>query len=112
MCIYDEKVKELQREFENKTEKEREEINLAEEIKKISFKAVPVRSDANNPKYRLIKPVKIENELGESAGTVGWCFVCRGPANLYCKETRVPLCSAECKYRHLDELRNNSLNYP
>ena len=106
VCIYHEKVKEIEKDYENKDDKEKESINLQEEIKKVPYKAVPTRSDANDPKYRLIKPVKLENELGEPAGTVGWCFVCRGPANLYCKETRIPLCSVECKYRHLDELRN------
>lgn len=30
--------------------------------------------------------------------------MCRGPADLYCKDTRVPICSVECKLKHLDEL--------
>ena len=32
------------------------------------------------------------------------CFHCRNPAELYCKDTRVPICSVECKMKHLDEI--------
>ena len=31
------------------------------------------------------------------AGKFGWCIMCRGQANLYCKDTRHPVCSFECK---------------
>lgn len=48
--------------------------------------------------------MQIENENKEISGKFGWCFVCRRQANLYCKDTRVPLCSVDCKKRHLDEL--------
>ncbi len=48
--------------------------------------------------------IQVENENGEISGKFGWCFVCRRQANLYCKDTRVPLCSVDCKKRHIDEL--------
>ena len=32
------------------------------------------------------------------------CIICRNTAELYCKETRVPICSVECKMKHLDEI--------
>jgi len=102
VCIYSERVKELEAEYENKDDSEK--INLREEIAKLHIQAVPARSEHNDSKYKSLKPVQLENELGEQAGIMGWCFLCRGPANLYCKDTRVPICSVECKARHLDEL--------
>ena len=103
VCIYNERVKKLEAEYENKDDNEK--IQLREEIAKLSIQSVPPRSEHNDAKYKSLKAVNLENELGEQAGIMGWCFVCRGPANLYCKDTRVPVCSVECKTRHLDELR-------
>jgi len=108
VCIYDERVKELEKEYENKDDNEK--IQLREEIAKLSLQSVPPRSETNDSKYKSLKAVSLENESGEPAGIMGWCFVCRGPANLYCKDTRVPVCSVECKTRHLDELRKISNN--
>lgn len=99
VCIYDEKIKDLAREYEAKGEG-----NLQQKIADLPRQTIPPGQDPDDPKFRLEKPVKLENEIGEPAGHLGWCFVCRGPANLYCKDTRVPVCSIDCKMRHLDEL--------
>ena len=32
----------------------------------------------------------------------GWCAVCRKTAELYCKETRIPICSVKCKMANLE----------
>ena len=54
-------------------------------------------------KSKKINPpqVDITNELGIPAGKFGWCIMCRGPANLYCKDTRYPVCAFECKEKLL-----------
>lgn len=36
-------------------------------------------------------------------GKFGLCFMCRAPADYYCKDTRVPVCSGDCKKNHLEE---------
>lgn len=41
--------------------------------------------------------VQLLNEQGIPSGKFGWCVACRAPANLYCKHTRHPVCSFECK---------------
>jgi len=48
-------------------------------------------SDKEDPSVYLL------NELGIPSGKFGWCVACRGTANLYCKHTRHPVCSFECK---------------
>jgi len=47
-------------------------------------------------------PVEIPNELGIASGKFGWCIVCRNKANLYCRDTRHPVCSFECKQKHMN----------
>lgn len=49
--------------------------------------------------------VSTENENSEINGKFGWCVRCRKPADYYCKQTRVPVCSFECKNRHNLESR-------
>jgi len=46
-------------------------------------------------------PAGLVNELGVPSGKFGWCVACRATANLYCKHTRHPVCSFECKQRHI-----------
>lgn len=41
--------------------------------------------------------LELTNELGIPGGKFGWCVSCRASANLYCKHTRHPVCSFECK---------------
>lgn len=48
-------------------------------------------------------------------GKHGCCFLCKQPADYYCKDTRVPVCGVDCKKAHLELLaRSNALNghYP
>lgn len=52
----------------------------------------------------------MKNELDIEAGRFGWCIVCRGSANLFCKDTKHPVCNADCKKKHLVEV--NSLDGP
>ncbi len=73
-------------------------------LNNIPLKAVPLNLDSNNPAYRFPIKAQIENEVNELAGYFGWCTMCRSQANLYCKETRVSVCSLECKIAHLKEL--------
>ena len=48
----------------------------------------------------------------QARGKKGWCFLCRNPADYYCKDTKVPVCSATCKKKHLEMLKDSpSLNY-
>lgn len=44
--------------------------------------------------------VSITNELGFEVGRFGWCISCRNAANLWCKDTKHPVCSEECKKKH------------
>ena len=47
---------------------------------------------------------KVEGNLQveqQSKGKFGVCFMCRSPAGYYCKDTLVPVCSADCKKTHL-----------
>ena len=48
--------------------------------------------------------VNLQNELGIQAGRFGWCIVCRNTANLYCKDTKHPVCSKECQKKHYVEV--------
>ena len=41
----------------------------------------------------------MKNEIDACSGKFGWCICCRNPAQLYCKDTRYPVCSYECKLR-------------
>ena len=50
---------------------------------------------------QMERPVlDITNEEGEPAGKFGWCNECRKPANYYCKDTKDPVCSEQCKRSH------------
>lgn len=99
VCIHDQKVEDFKKEHERDSP---ELIN--ERVSQIPLRSVPMSFDPNDPQYRMIQRVKIENEKGRTAGLFGWCFICREPADYYCKDTRVPVCSIDCKLRHQDEL--------
>ncbi len=30
-----------------------------------------------------------------------YCFMCQSPADYYCKDTKIPVCSVQCKKYHL-----------
>mmetsp|Transcript_7302 Transcript_7302/g.12325 ORF Transcript_7302/g.12325 Transcript_7302/m.12325 type:complete len:227 (+) Transcript_7302:1101-1781(+) len=50
--------------------------------------------------------LSLVNERGQPSGKFGWCIACRSTANLYCKHTRHPVCSFECKQRHIKLLED------
>jgi len=106
VCLYDEKIKSLQKKIEENTDldpnKRQEELN--KEVSLVPIRSVPLINETDDLKYKKIMTVDIENEQNMSSGKFGWCFICRKSANVYCKDSRVPVCNAECKKKHLDEL--------
>jgi brefeldin A-inhibited guanine nucleotide-exchange protein len=66
-----------------------------------SIRSVPTHESelTNNRDYRWIVNPEIENEKGVTSGLFGWCFICRGRADIYCRDSRYPICSIECKNR-------------
>ncbi|CAD8161380.1 unnamed protein product [Paramecium pentaurelia] len=48
--------------------------------------------------------VNLVNEMNIKNGKFGWCIVCRRQASQYCKNTKVPICSKECKFIHLNQM--------
>ena len=67
------------------------------EIDSIPLRSVPMKVKKDETKTRKTENVEIRNESGQPSGKFGWCIVCRNSANLYCKDTRHPVCSYECK---------------
>lgn len=41
--------------------------------------------------------------MGFEVGRFGWCISCRNAANLWCKDTKHPVCSEDCKKKHFYE---------
>lgn len=76
-------------------------LGLPENI--VPQRPVPTVMDPNDPQYRQTILVDITNEVGEVAGRFGWCVVCRKTANLYCKDSRLPVCSPACKVSFLEK---------
>jgi hypothetical protein len=78
---------------------------LEEEESQVPLFAVPRSSKARKkgdaPETAAVKREHsggpVVNEQGIPCGKFGWCISCRQPANLYCKHTRHPVCSFECK---------------
>ena len=72
----------------------------------VPFRSVPLIEDKDRQNYKKVNKVRVDlvNELQNKNGTFGWCFVCRESAELFCKDTRVPLCSQNCKDKHMLEL--------
>lgn len=67
----------------------------------VPIEVVPAAGCLNQQCYNRVISVNSLNEQNIRAGRFGWCFLCRKSANLYCKETRVPVCSVTCKISHL-----------
>jgi len=99
VCIYYKKKEDIEEEYRTDPNE-----NMEFELEHIPIRAVPVSFDPADPCYRTIRKVDIVNERGFNSGIFGWCFVCRGTANLYCKDTRVSICTLECKLKHLEDL--------
>jgi brefeldin A-inhibited guanine nucleotide-exchange protein len=53
--------------------------------------------------YAKLSNPCVENERGFISGNFGWCFICRNKADFYCKESRYPICSLECKLKLYEE---------
>lgn len=90
---------------------------MQEEIDAVPLTAIPAKKKkqkdkdkatdrkAEDDKEKPERPqVVLLNEEGTPAGKFGWCVACRGTAGLYCKHTRHPVCSFECKQAHLKML--------
>mmetsp|Transcript_16231 Transcript_16231/g.13814 ORF Transcript_16231/g.13814 Transcript_16231/m.13814 type:complete len:413 (-) Transcript_16231:210-1448(-) len=104
VCLFHAKNDAVNHKYADKLEDEGERENLKQELENIPLRTVPLVMNPDDPKYRSLMKVPIHNEIESPAGYLGWCFVCRGPADLYCKDTRVPICSVDCKLRHFDEI--------
>jgi len=63
----------------------------------IPFRTVPLALDPNDKSYHSDYRVDLQNEQQEPCGRFGWCVLCRKTADLYCKDTRLPVCSFACK---------------
>lgn len=125
VCLHAAKVEAVQKYYANEARQLQEAgaldaeaaARLAEQASQeeqaISLYAVPKSSksrkqgDEPDPaqskriKERDEGPLPVTNELGVASGKFGWCVSCRAAANLYCKHTRHPVCSFECKQRHI-----------
>lgn len=55
--------------------------------------------------------LNIENNLKPEQQKVqakfGFCFMCLNPAQYYCKDTKIPVCSPMCKKAHMNYTTNN-----
>lgn len=58
---------------------------------------LPIAGENTTQIYRTAIKVDIVNEKSHRAGIYGWCYECRKTADFYCRDTRVPVCSKECK---------------
>ncbi|EAR83565.3 Sec7 domain protein (macronuclear) [Tetrahymena thermophila SB210] len=101
VCIYEDKIKKIQRKYMNQPENE---VQKQAEINLIPRKSVPNMQDVDTPQYKKTTIASIKNEKEIDAGKFGWCFVCRNEASNFCKDTRVPICSKECKKQHMEEV--------
>ena len=107
VCIYNEKINVIKAKPEFQADENVDaDIKLQEELNNIPLRSVPLAINPDDPRYRNLIKVNLVNEKGNQADVFGWCFMCRGPAKLYCKDTRIPVCSLECKKRHLEDLGN------
>ncbi|CAD8069698.1 unnamed protein product [Paramecium primaurelia] len=76
-----------------------------------------INIDLHEPNLRNVTVEKnqiqvyVTNEQNMKNGKFGWCVVCRNQASQYCKDTKVPICSKECKFIHLNQMNNFSQCY-
>ena len=88
---------EVEKQSESGLSKGDKSLSLDERVAKVKLNPIP----AGKKEY---PEVNLTNELGIQAGRFGWCIVCRNTANLYCKDTKHPVCSKECQKRHYVEV--------
>ena len=72
----------------------------------IPIRSVPYILNPDDPYYRKLRVVYIHNEAGVLRSKFGWCVICRNTADLYCKDTRDPICSKRCKDLHLKNIED------
>lgn len=104
VCLYEARVTEVTRLHQisdpnfNLTELKNPASNqaLADAISKIPLNPIPTGK-------KECPDVSVKNELGFEAGRFGWCISCRNTANLWCKDTLHPVCSDQCKRKHMIE---------
>jgi len=71
--------------------------DIKDRTSKIALNPVDQATDVEVPS------VEIKNELGIVAGRYGWCISCRNSADMFCGETKHPVCSVECQKKHIVE---------
>jgi len=101
ICIHEARVEEMAFRHKNNetTEEDNTDVFDFEKARSLfPLNPVPTEAEGSGKKYPL---VEIENELGMTAGRFGWCMSCRNKADRYCKDTRHPVCSFECKNKHV-----------
>lgn len=105
VCLYFGKVDAVKQHSKHANVEEKKSLEMY--LEDMPLKSVPLTLESDDKRYRMLMKINVENEIGEHAGYFGWCIMCRGAANLYCKDTRVPVCSFECKNLHQIELSIN-----
>ena len=106
VCIYSAKMEEVNKQLEHELQIEGEARSVIEAkrnnipLRQVPLEKVGKRTDAKAGKQDEPKVV-VANERGDVNGKFGWCFMCRSKADLYCKDTRHPVCSFECKQKLL-----------
>lgn len=76
------------------------------DITLVPERVVPQVLDPSDPQYLNEIEIECSNEQGEKAGRFGWCITCRKTANYYCKDSRLPICSPECKVAYIKSEQN------
>ena len=113
VCLFDARQTQIKSRYmgqidnlENSTDNEEKsamEDMMRTELSNVTLRSVPLKiSKDESSKIKKQIQVDIKNEHGITAGKFGWCIVCRNQANLYCKDTRHPVCSYECKQKHVN----------
>lgn len=59
--------------------------------------SVPRAGETNLALYAKTFKISQVNEKAATAGLFGWCFMCRGTADFFCKDSRLPVCGKKCK---------------
>jgi len=98
---YISQINELENSADLEERQNLEEI-MNQELQGIPLRSVPFKLKKDDIKNPKIVVVDVKNELEIVSGKFGWCIVCRNTANLYCKDTRHPVCSFECKQKHMN----------
>lgn len=71
--------------------------------------SVPRLDEKNLNLYSKTFKVSLINEKAATAGLFGWCYICRGTADFYCKDSRLPVCGKKCKENLLQFLSRSHL---